>query len=93
MYQKEGCFSTKTAKTGVSLGIFSANSYSTVDQCARAAGKQDFTEFALFEGGLCEGGHDLQEEYDDQGTSLGLCKNDLGGKDVVVLYSLKKTGR
>jgi len=93
LYQKEGCFSVKTAKTGVYLGTFSRNSFSTVDQCAQAARKQDFTEFALFEGGLCKGGHDLQEEYNDQGSSLGLCKNDVGGKDLVVLYSLKQTGR
>ena len=93
MYQKEGCFSAKTAKTGVYLGTFSPNSFSTVDQCAQAARKQDFTEFALFEGGLCKGGHDLQEEYNDKESSLHLCKNDVGGKDLVVLYSLKQTGR
>jgi len=91
LYQKEGCFSAKTAKTGVYLGTFSSNSYSAVDQCAQAARKQDFTEFALFEGGLCKGGHDLNEEYNDQEASLGLCKNDVGGKDFVVLYSLKQT--
>ena len=93
MYQKEGCFSAKTAKTGVYLGTYSSNSYSMVEQCAQAARRQDFTEFALFEGGLCKGGHDLQEEYNDQGASLGLCKSHVGGKDFVVLYSLKQTGR
>ena len=93
LYQKEGCFSAKTAKTGVYLGTYSSNSYSMVEQCAQAAKGQDFTEFALFEGGLCKGGHDLQEEYNDQGASLGLCKSHVGGKDFVVLYSLKQTGR
>ena len=63
-----------------------------VEQCAQVARRQGFTEFALFEGGLCKGGHDLKEEYNDQGASLGPCKNHVGGKDFVVLYSLKQTG-
>lgn len=63
-----------------------------MDQCAEKAWKQDFREFALFEGGLCEGGHDIQEEYNDQETSRS-CKNGVGGKDSVVLYSLKQTGK
>lgn len=48
-------------------------------------------EFALFDGGLCRGGHDLQEIYGDHGTTLS-CSNGVGGKDSVALYSLTKTG-
>ncbi|KAL9986134.1 hypothetical protein ACROYT_G000222 [Oculina patagonica] len=92
LYQNEGCFSTKTETDGVYLGIFPPNTFSTVDQCAQIARRQDFTEFALFEGGLCRGGHDFQEIYSDQGTSLS-CSNGVGGKDSVALYTVTKSGR
>ncbi len=92
LYQNEGCFSTKTETDGVYLGIFPPNTFSTVDQCSQIARRQDFTEFALFEGGLCRGGHDFQEIYSDQGTSLS-CSNGVGGKDSVALYTVTKSGR
>lgn len=90
-YQYEGCFTRATTKVGVYLGTFPPISYSTVDQCAQVAQRQDFTESALFEGGVCIAGHDLQEVYNEQGTALS-CKNGVGGKDSVALYSLMLRG-
>ena len=62
-----------------------------MDHCAQVAQREDFTESALFEGGVCIGGHDLQEVYYEEGTSLS-CKNGVGGEDSVALYSLKLRG-
>ena len=71
--------------------IKSANdTYDVVEKCAKLARAKHYKMFALGKDGLCLSGADAQNKYHISGTKGAECKDGIGKRDSMFVYSLGK---
>lgn len=71
--------------------IKSANdTYDVVEKCAKLARAKHYKMFALGKDGLCLSGADTQNKYHISGTKGAECKDGIGKRDSMFVYSLGK---
>ena len=66
------------------------NTNEVVKKCAKLAHAKDYTLFALGKDGLCLSGADIKDKYHINGSNGAYCRDGIGMRNNMFVYSLGK---